>query len=262
MFVKINNIKYYLHIKGDGKPLICLHGFSEDLTTWDEIELEGYQLILIDLIGHGRSDKPISRKYYKVKMILDHLNKIIKYLGYDKYSILGYSMGGRIALAYALKYQDEVEKLVLESSSYGECGFINRFKRRINDFKLAKLIKKNDIEWFEQYWSNLKIFDTQRNLPKTTRDNIRERRLGNKTYVLANTLVESGQGKFPCLKYQLERLKMPVLYITGEYDTKYNLLAKDYIRFVFNIKHVILNDVGHNTHIESKDFNKILNEFL
>src|ERR1035437_4991986 len=99
MIIEIENIKYHIEVKGEGKPIICLHGFSENLSTWEFLKLNGYQLILIDLIGHGKSDKPKPLKYYSLKVMLKHLNKLVSQLGLKKYSMLGYSMGGRITLA-------------------------------------------------------------------------------------------------------------------------------------------------------------------
>ena len=138
MFIEVEKIKYHIEVKGEGKPIICLHGFSENLGTWEVIKLHEHQLILIDLIGHGKSDKPKLFKYYSLKVMIKHLNMIISKLGLKRYSMLGYSMGGRIALAYALNYPKEIDNLILENASYGEVGFLNRLKRRRNDVTYQK----------------------------------------------------------------------------------------------------------------------------
>ena len=109
-------------------------------------------------------------------------------------------MGGRIALAYALAYQDEIDTADFRKWVYGECGLINRIKRRRNDFQLAVNIRKNGIEWFNKYWSSLGIFESQRKLPKAITDEISKRRLSNVPHSLSNTLLCTGQGRFPCLK--------------------------------------------------------------
>jgi len=263
MFIEIENIRYHLQIKGEGKPIICLHGFSENLSTWKFLELEGYQLILIDFIGHGKSDKPFLSKYYSLKVMIKHLNKLIYQLGLKKYSMLGYSMGGRIALAYALTYSNEIDKLILESASYGECELINRLKRRSSDLNLAQNIIENGIEWFNEYWSNLSIFKSQRKLPKTIIDDIRKRRLLNEAHALSNTLLCTGQGIFPCLKNKVVNLSMPVLYISGEYDEKYKKIGNDFEKLSKNVKHKTINGVGHNTHIEDHNaFVEVLSKFL
>ncbi|MCB2361259.1 2-succinyl-6-hydroxy-2,4-cyclohexadiene-1-carboxylate synthase [Clostridium estertheticum] len=263
MFIEIENIKYNIEVKGEGKPIICLHGFSEDISTWEFIKLDGHQLILIDLIGHGKSDKPKLRKYYSLKVMLRHLNKLIFQLGLKKYSMLGYSMGGRIALAYALIYPKEIDKLILESASYGEDGVLNRLKRRRNDLVLAKQIEKNGIEWFSEYWSHLNIFESQKRLSRSMINEINKRRLGNSTRALSNTLKITGQGKFPCLKGKIIKLSISILYISGEYDKKYRVVGKNFGKLNKNVKHVIIDGCGHNTHIEdSNSFIKVLNKFL
>ena len=263
MFIEIENIKYHIEVKGQGKPIICLHGFSENISTWKFIQLQGYQLILIDLIGHGKSDKPKHRKYYSLKAMIRHLNKLISKLGLKRYSMLGYSMGGRIALAYALTYPNAIDKLILESASYGEDGVLNRLKRRRYDSVLAKQIEKNGIEWFTQYWSDLSIFKSQRRLSKAIIKEIGERRLLNKAHVLSNTLKGTGQGKFPCLKNKVVKLSMPILFISGEYDKKYEVVGKNFEKLNSRVKHVVINGCGHNTHIEDTNiFTKVLNDFL
>ena len=252
-----------MKVKGSGKPIVCLHGFSENISTWEFIELDGYKLILIDLIGHGSSDKPKSCKYYYLKVILKHLNMLIFELGLKKYSMLGYSMGGRIALAYALTYPKEIDDLILESASYGIDGFLNRLKRRRNDLNLAKSIEGNGIEWFNQYWSQLSIFKSQIRLPRSVINEINKRRLDNNTLALSNTLKGTGQGNFPCLKKKIVKLDMPILYISGEYDKKYEIVGKNFEKLNRNIKHVVINGCGHNTHIEDTNaFVDVLNKFL
>jgi len=263
MFIEIENIKYHIKVKGEGKPIICLHGFSENLSTWEFIRLDGHQLVLIDLIGHGKSDKPKLLKYYSVKVMIRHLNMIISQLGLKRYSILGYSMGGRIALAYALTYPKEINKLILENASYGEDGFLKRLKRRRNDLNLARSIERNGIEWFNQYWSDLSIFKSQRRLSKSIIKEIGERRLLNQAHALSNTLKGTGQGRFPCLKNQIVKLSMPILYISGEYDKKYEAVGKNFVKLNSGVKHIVINGCGHNTHIEDTNtFVKDLNKFL
>jgi 2-succinyl-6-hydroxy-2,4-cyclohexadiene-1-carboxylate synthase len=222
-----------------------------------------YQIILVDLIGHGESERPYSGKCYQWKVIIRHLNKLIHELALKKYSLLGYSMGGRIALAYALAYPQEIDKLILESASYGECGLIKRLKRRRNDLNLAKNIRQNGIEWFARYWSGLDLFSTQTLLPEAIIDQINERRLSNAPHALSNTLMGSGQGKFPCLKDRISELSMPVLYINGEYDLKYQQIGLEFKKLNPNIQHKIIQGLGHNSHMEDPyAFLEVLKIFL
>lgn len=263
MFCEIEGITYHVQRKGAGKPLVCLHGFAETQSTWHSLHLAGRQLILVDLIGHGESDKPYSRRYYRVPVMLTHLNKLLNQLAVRNYSLLGYSMGGRIALAYALAYARELESLILESASYGERGWLNRFKRRQSDAELAGNIREKGVGWFDEYWSGLSIFASQRKLPATVSQAIKARRLGNAPHALANTLLGSGQGTFPCLKDHISGLTMPVLYISGEYDEKYSAIGQEFNKLNPNIRHEIINGAGHNTHLEDGSaFSAVVTTFL
>lgn len=263
MFITMDNPRYSVVVRGTGQPLICFHGFAENSSTWEFIQLDNCQMVLVDLIGHGDSEKPHSLEPYCLPVILRHLHELIQHLGFTTYSLLGYSMGGRIALAYALAYPQEVPRLILESSSYGECDTSNRANRRKNDVWLANSIRENGIEWFNHYWSNLDLFASQIHLSPIIREKISERRLLNAPHALANTLLGSGQGTYPCLKPQISNLAMPVLYINGEYDEKYRKIGQEFTQLSPRIRREMIAGVGHNTHIENpKGFTDVVNTFL
>jgi len=250
MRLNIDGIQYNIEIRGKGKPLLCIHGFSESADTWKALDIAGHRLYMVDLIGHGKSMRPTEKKYYKIRCILDHLHKIIHQLGLETYKILGYSMGGRIALAYAIKYPEEIEALIIESGSYNEEGVWNRLARRRGDRKLAKKIVVNGMKWFDEYWSNLPIFITQEKLPESLKAEISRRRQGNTDYALANTLLSTGQGTLPCLKRYLNKLDIPILYICGEYDLRYRQIGTMFTAHNNTIACRVINKAGHNTHLE------------
>lgn len=263
MLIDVENVHYSVVVRGTGQPVICIHGFAENSSTWESIDPDNCQMVLVDLIGHGNSEKPHSLEPYRLPVILRHLHELIQYLGYNTYSLLGYSMGGRIALGYALAYPQEVSRLILESSSYGLCDDQNRTNRLKLDAWLAHSIQENGIEWFNHYWSSLALFTSQTHLSPDIREKISERRLQNEPYALANTLLGTGQGIFPCLKPQVSDLSMPVLYIHGEYDEKYRKIGQEFTHLNPKIKREIIPGVGHNTHIEDpQGFTEVVNSFL
>jgi len=77
--------------------------------------------------------------------------------------------GGRIALAYAFRYRDEIEQLILESSGVGIAEESERVRRYQSDRQLADQLAKNGIVWFQKYWTELKIFTTQQTLSQEVR---------------------------------------------------------------------------------------------
>ena len=77
MYVDLGEYRYGVTLAGAGKPLVCLHGFSESSYTWDGIVVPGYQLIRIDTIGHGDSDIPEDETAFSIPTMLNDLHTVI-----------------------------------------------------------------------------------------------------------------------------------------------------------------------------------------
>ena len=257
--VKMGEYHYGVTVVGDGKPLVCVHGLSESGTTWDGIHVDGYRMIRIDLIGHGTSSRPTEGEAYTMSQMLLDIHRIVYALAGESYALLGYSMGARIALLYALQYPLEVTKLILESGSVGIEGTVERSERREADVALGKRIREQTIEWFAETWAKLDIFKSQYTLPKAVQNRIQHRRLQNSPHALAFTLEGSGQGVMPYVGHRLQELTMPICYISGELDTKYTEIGKQYFA---RVHHVVLG-AGHNVHVEKPcQYMCIVKEFL
>lgn len=216
---------------------------------------------MVDFVGHGGSERAGEQENYTIPVMLRHLHQVIVSVAGNAYSILGYSMGGRIGCAYALKYEQEVKTLILESASFGIESVVDRAKRYEDDRRLAESILNNGIDWFERYWSEQRIFATQETLPDSVKNEIRQRRLQNDKRSLAYTLLGSGQGVFPFCGKQLEKVSFPVMYICGSQDEKYVNIGKSMIRKNFTFCSV--NSAGHNVHVEQPDeYSKLVQVFL
>ena len=259
MQINIGEYYYGVSIAGTGKPLVCFHGFSESGSTWDGIEVPGYRLIRIDSMGHGRSARPMKLQPYTLPQMLGDLHRIIYAIAGERYALMGYSMGARMALLYALEYPGEVTHLVLESGSVGIEDEGERQDRYVADQGLAERIRVHDITWFSETWAKLEIFKTQQGLPAKVQQQIRGRRLLNSPHALAFTLEGSGQGSMPYVGHRLSELTMPVCYISGELDTKYTEIGAQYFREA----HHIVPQVGHNVHVEALEvYRQILKQFF
>lgn len=259
----IEGCRYYAEVKGSGPTLVCFHGFAENSGTWEALQLQDCQMVLVDLLGHGRSAKPRSLEPYELPVLLGHLHELMAELGCTGYSLLGYSLGGRIALAYGAAYPREVQGLILESSAYGIGDEEQRALRREQDVRLAQEILDRGIEWFAEHWSSLPLFASQTRLPPEIRAKIRARRLGNAPHALANTLLGSGQGVFPCLREKIPALSMPILYIHGEQDEKYKEIGQELMDLNPGIKREMIPGAGHNAHLENPvTFAEIVGNFL
>ncbi|HTD03471.1 alpha/beta hydrolase [Undibacterium sp.] len=113
-----NGIRIYYEVHGDGEPLVLLHGFSSASKLW---HMAGYvaglkrshRLILIDLRGHGLSDKPHDAAAYVLKKRLDDIGAVLAELGISRSHFLAYSMGGWLAFGLAVHYPQLVASLII-----------------------------------------------------------------------------------------------------------------------------------------------------
>ena len=245
---------YHIEQRGTGQLLFALHGFSEDSSTWARLCLPDVRIVAIDLIGHGRSAKPTELAPYELSAILSDLRAIFADISQgEPYSLLGYSMGGRLALHFVLAFPDEpVEKLILESASAGIQAEELRRKRQISDEALAQEIEQKGAEWFADFWGNLPLFDSQKGLSVEVQQEIWTRRAKNQPHALAQTLRATGQGNLPNLTPRLTEISCPILYIHGAMDSKYAQIAqKDFAKVA---KIITVAGAGHNTHLEKPEF--------
>lgn len=105
---------------GSGAPLLLLHG-SEPKETWRVWEPlmalgDSWKLYVPDLIGHGRSTKPVETPDHRVQAKV--LKDFLDILGVQKLAMMGSGWGGQVALEFALEWPDSVSSLILVASSY------------------------------------------------------------------------------------------------------------------------------------------------
>jgi pimeloyl-ACP methyl ester carboxylesterase len=128
--VKVNDIQMYYEIHGEGKPLLLIGGLGLDLSELQSISgwlAQRYQVIVFDNRGAGRTDKPDIP--YSIEMMAEDTAELMKALAIERASLLGISMGGKIALDLALRHPEGVEKLLLASTSARVLNTRKRLRR-------------------------------------------------------------------------------------------------------------------------------------
>jgi 4,5:9,10-diseco-3-hydroxy-5,9,17-trioxoandrosta-1(10),2-diene-4-oate hydrolase len=128
--IKVGTIKTRYWMEGEGYPVILIHGISNSIEDWllnFEDIAEQYQVYALDLIGHGRTDKPLSASYGiqdLARFVVDFMDT----MNIGCAHIVGHSLGGAIALTMAIHYPSYVNKLVLvDSGGLGqECSIVLR----------------------------------------------------------------------------------------------------------------------------------------
>lgn len=237
------------------QAIVMLHGFTGSVATWEKVasSLTTYRVIAIDLIGHGQTDSPKDVAAYKMENQILQLEALFQQLKLQEFILLGYSMGGRVALAYATAFPNRISHLILESASPGLKTGEERAARRLSDEGLANQIQTNGIEAFVNKWENIPLFATQKKLPPNVQQVIREERLSQSVTGLANSLRGMGTGAQSSLWSSLGDLTMPVSLITGEQDKKFCKIAEEMQALIHNSRHDIVNNVGHAIHVENPE---------
>lgn len=262
----INGIHYHVEIKGTGYPLVLLHGFTGDSTTWDVFERswsKERQVISIDIVGHGKSDSPSDVKRYEMLSAVRDIKEILDLLHINKTDILGYSMGGRLALSIAMEYPLMVRKLLLESASPGLKTLEEREARRQQDEKLSQYIVENGIEKFVAHWENIPLFSTQKKLSLSIQRSIQKQRLTNSLTGLSNSLLGMGTGTQPSWWDSLDKLEADTLLLTGSYDQKFCQIAEEMYKRIKQVEWTTIEKSGHAIHVEQPEkFGTIVSRFL
>lgn len=256
----------YYQIQGEGFPLLLLHGFTGSSHNWQHIlpYLSRHHRVLApDLIGHGRSPVPADYRRYSMEQAVDDLLALLDAQGIERFDLLGYSMGGRVALHLALAAPERVRLLVLESASPGIDDPAEREARRASDNALAERIEREGIEWFSDFWANQSLFASQRSLPAELQQQIRQQRLSQRPQGLANSLRGMGAGQQRSLWPELARLDMPVLLIAGMLDAKYVTISQRMASVLPHAKLRIVPGAGHTVHMEQAAlYCQIVNAFF
>ncbi|WP_057915652.1 2-succinyl-6-hydroxy-2,4-cyclohexadiene-1-carboxylate synthase [Peribacillus muralis] len=266
MKIVSSNVTYAVEIAGNGEPLVLLHGFTGNRDTWKfliPMLRESYTMIMVDIIGHGMTSSPSDPGRYELGSVAGDIKHILDELHFPTASILGYSMGGRLALAFACLYPEYVETLILESASPGLATAQEREIRKQNDKKLAERIREFGMEAFVDHWESIPLFESQKHLSSKTRASIREQRLANDSVGLSNSLLGMGTGSQASYWGDLQTLDFPVLLLTGELDPKFRDIAHAMKKQLMHAEWKIINGVGHAIHVEDGEkFGKIISEFL
>jgi len=255
---RIRGVDINVEITGEEKlpSVVLLHGFTGSTASWREIVklFEGkYRTVAVDLTGHGKSSSPNDVNRYSMKQQLADLEELFTALSLDEIILIGYSMGGRIALAYTINYPNRISSLILESSSPGLKTEIERIERKSADKRLAERILKDGLPSFVDFWENIQLFVTQKSLHEEKQLEIRNERLGQSGKGLANSLLGNGTGSQNSYWEHLKTIKLPVLLITGELDTKFVNISREMQRDFPNVRHETIEHAGHAIHVEKSD---------
>lgn len=250
---------YALHVEtaGEGPPVLLLHGFTGSTRTLDGVaaglRAAGFATIAVDLPGHGRSDAPRDPAAYAMERCATALARVLDAAGAPRAAVLGYSLGGRIALGLAVARPERLRGLVLVGASAGLADPAERARRRRADEALADAIERDGLPAFVERWTALPLFASQARLGPAFLAAARAQRLANRPGGLAASLRGIGAGAQPPLHDALARLAVPALFVAGAEDAKFRAIAEDLARRAPRARTVWIPGAGHAAHLEQPD---------
>lgn len=263
LYVQVGDANYSCTVHGQGPPIVLLHGFTGRASTWDLFVnrwQKDFQVITIDLPGHGKTTTKTPRT---MESCCDDLMYIFQYLQLPFVHLVGYSMGGRTALSFAMTYPRLVKSLILESASPGLRDPQERASRRKHDERLIKRINDDGLPAFVDFWENIPLFETQKALSKEIQQKVRQERLSQTAAGLMSSLRYMGTGEQPSWWEQLKQLNRSVLLIVGECDHKFVTINKQMQKRFQRAELAIVKDAGHAVHIEQPSiFSERLTHFI
>ncbi len=270
MFVQVSGVRLGVEQRSEARKsdptLVMLHGFTGSAAGWgrqlDTLAAYGLRVIALDLLGHGQSDAPDDPQRYAIEHCQQDILAVLQELGVSKGQaiLLGYSMGGRIALYTA--FSGFFRALILESASPGLEDPAEREQRRISDEALAASIEREGVQAFIERWEKLPLFASQKTLRLECRETLRRQRLQNRATGLAQSLRGVGLGVQPSLYARLPTLQIPVLLIAGELDTKFTEIARHMAQALPQAQLRIIPGAGHTVHLERpEEFVSLVGDF-
>ena len=257
-----------LHIQqqGSGPPVVLLHGFTGSSETWaslTELLAPHFEVVAVDIVGHGLSDSPEEVDRYRMERCVDDLVEVIAKLGHRRATWLGYSMGARAALSLAVRHPEVAEALVLEGVTAGLADPVLRAERIASDERLADRIERWGLESFIDFWQSIALWDTQATMPAARLAALRGQRLAGSPRGLANSLRGMGSGAQQPVHAKLAELSLPVLLLAGALDAKFTTIAAELAELLPRAEVASIPGTGHAAHFEDpQTFNRTVLGYL
>ncbi len=243
----------------DNRPVILfLHGFLGDRTDFDTVIphlQDTFCCLSLDLPGHGEtvvhSATQDSVDTYAMPQIAAAIAQWLTDLNIPQSYLVGYSMGGRLALYLALHYPQIFPKVVIESASPGLMTAMERQQRMVQDALLAEKLQQ-DFPRFLDDWYALPLWRSLRCHPDFA--DLRQRRSRHHPARLAQMLQGMGTGQQPSLWEKLPAHRQPLLLVAGAADDKFMAINQRMAALCPMAQCLSVPNAGHNVHWEQPQF--------
>jgi 3-oxoadipate enol-lactonase len=250
-----NGINLYYEVNGSGQPLVFIHGLGSSTRDWEYQVPElskSYQVITFDLRGHGQSDKPAGP--YQMTMFSKDAANLLQTLGLGAAHVVGISLGGGVALQFALDYPEQVKTLIIVNSAPtlgDQAQAQQEVERRVG------IVQQLGMRAMGQALSPV-LF------PNPEHANLRETFVERWAENDPQAYIEATRSMLGWdVMDRLSGLQCPTLIITSDQDYSPAAVKEAYVKLIPNGQLVVISDAHHAVPIEQpQQFNTVLTRFL
>lgn len=244
----------YCEISGEGFPLVLIHGGMADCRMWEpQIDdfSEHFTVIRYDIRGFGKSDPPSGLFSPSRNLIL-----LMDKLGIDEAFVLGFSLGGTIAIDLSIEYGKRVNALAVVSAV--PSGFSAKNDERWD--KITRAIRWKDYEKAKDLWLGLPMLDASRERPGVfdTIKSLAEDNMESMKYAGLPAFIDP-----PAIK-RLQKIEVPVLVAVGERDVPRIFSAANRMEMdIIHARKTVVAGAGHHASLEKpEEFNDLMINFF
>lgn len=235
-------------ITGKGDTVVFLHGFLENLTMWDDFSGKlsaTYKIIAIDLPGFGQSD--VISNNHSMSTMAEVVNTVLNHENISKCILVGHSMGGYVALAFAELFENKLDGLILFHSQ----AAADDEKTKTNRNRTIKIVENNHAKFISGFIPSL--FTEENALKFSTQI---QQIIDSSLHTINGGIIAALAGMRDRKDYQelLTQMEIPVLFIAGEEDSRIPVKKiKHQITLPEISESLILENVGHMGFIEAQE---------
>lgn len=238
-------------VAGRGADVTFLHGFLQTGGSWaEQVKLlgSGHRAILPDLPGHGGSrdaEATLPAATAALVELWDHL-------GVERTHLVGYSMGGRLALHAAAGHPERIASLLTLGAHAGLEGALAE-RRRSEDEALAARIEARGIDWLADHWAALPLFAGLGRRDPETLARLDAMRRAQDPHAIARALRGMGAAATPAFWDRLGVIAAPSLFVSGALDPAYGEAARRLAGCVPGGRRAEVPGAGHSAHLEAPE---------
>ena len=243
----MNTNKLNYIISGNGEAIILIHGFVESLEIWEDlipVLNKNYKVLAVDLPGHGAS--PLSDHDVSIEDMAVAINSILEKEKINTCVMIGHSMGGYVAMAFANLYPDKLSGLCLfHSSAYGDTP-----EKKEGRLRSVEAAKKDHKDFLFSLVSKLFKEGNENKFPDEARK-LKEIAINTSTEAVVAGLM--AMRNRPDLSSVLAKLNIPVQFIWGKHDNALDFETVFPQAKLPSEAHILILDAaGHLGFVEAK----------